>query len=628
MQALSPNSSPIQPHLNGSQGKAQSALLGKRVIHLLVGVAATPITVVRGAAKIGSRLIFLPLDVFKGIANEIELRRQPEQLKNACPLHMRLKEAAAAYLKENVKVALLGALMLSPMGTNLSEALQQKKFSLAAIFDTSPLASLTAGRLRVIDTIFNASSRSSMAPVLAIAKPVQEGTASAKLLTKGSAPSVENIKEELLNALKSGKSSCYVRVPVKGADEKIRYHDGIIHFPQSLLKLSPEEKSERLFTTPIASIYHQNAATIHNAETEVRDFLKDELQEYCVFCPCYAGDPMIHVTETAVPDTQVVHHVIGSDMKIAMHNLQRIEEEETESMKQILSQFPLEELRKSYEKEPTSEKLKAYIDQGLRVVKEMQSKNLLVQYQFLDDIEQQLEEMQKRYNNKPVDIGVGFSPTRCSEKLMREDAAADVALVHDLGWKRVAFAGASLGGAQAIHAAQALAKNHSDMTVDFVLLHNTFSSGEEAVEDTTRNWIESGEKEGAQKLATVLKPIASSIGACARQLMQDQVNLEKEGPGCNGLNNCTNLREVVENHQFSNTSFIIVGAEQDEFMTTIEKKNHSQKLAAVVQNQAVQGRGKLTHISQKDARHNTPLIGETASLVQQEIKRVATEYMP
>lgn len=512
--------------------------------------------------------------------------------------------------------------MLVPVvGLSLSETLQLKTASLANIFESSPLASITSGKFSIIDQVFNDKGRSSgqlYGNLTTLTHPIEEHKIDGVLLGIA-APDITAIKKQLLSALQSGKSSCYVRVPVKTADNQIRYHDGIIHFPKSLLE-DKKDAEQRLFQTPIACSYHQNAATIHDAESGLRDFLTNDLQEYCVFCPCYAGDAILNVQENKVTDKAVTAY-ITQDRDVVINRLKILAEEND-----------------SFNILPLISKLQ---DTGVLTIEELETlitDGISLAENDLDWLKTDLQVMKERFATIPKDVSISFSPTPCSEALMREDAQADVSLVSELGWNRVAFIGTSLGGAQALHAAQALARGHTDMSVDFVLLHNTFSSADAAVEDTTRNWIETGEKKGAAQAANILAPLAGAVGECARQLAHDQIVLDQQKDqknqdlGCNGLNNCKNLEEVAKCEQFSNTAFIIVSAEHDEFMTTSARTdsghvNQAQRLVNVLQSQAAKT---CQHIVHAGAKHNTALADKDTATgaVRDMIKKLATEYTP
>ena len=159
------------------------------------------------------------------------------------------------------------------------------------------------------------------------------------------------------------------------------------------------------------------------------------------------------------------------------------------------------------------------------------------------------------YSGDPVVVGTGtghhFEKTTCSELAMREDARADAEFLHHLGVREVAVEGYSLGGAQAMNFAQAIALNHQDMTMNFVVLDRTFTN----VPDVCQNIVKN--QTGSAFLGRLFRDFTR----------RSQFSSPKHRKlGCDGFDNVEKLRQVVKAKNFSTTKYFVVGARDDKLM--------------------------------------------------------------
>jgi hypothetical protein len=174
----------------------------------------------------------------------------------------------------------------------------------------------------------------------------------------------------------------------------------------------------------------------------------------------------------------------------------------------------------------------------------------------------QVREYQKRgynvllssYAGDPVTRGNGNSsqeePTLCSEKALRDDAAADLDFLKNLGVKNIAAHGWSLGGAQAMNIAEALGKSKADVGMDFLVLDQTFTSMPDAVQNVVR------------RNNRVLGRLAYDF---TKKFMADETG-DPVRFGCDGLDNTKKLRELEGNPHFTNTKICCIGAASDIIM--------------------------------------------------------------
>jgi hypothetical protein len=151
--------------------------------------------------------------------------------------------------------------------------------------------------------------------------------------------------------------------------------------------------------------------------------------------------------------------------------------------------------------------------------------------------------------------------TQCTEKLMREDAQADLDFLTDkaVGVREVDLYGFSLGGAQAMNFAQAI-KEHGPK-VRFITLNKTFSDGVSVVARAAKNIT------GSNFLGWVAATFAK------RSFLE-----ETKTEGCDCLDNLGKLKKIVGRPPFASTQFTFIGATEDPLMS--DKKDPENNFAA------------------------------------------------
>ena len=159
------------------------------------------------------------------------------------------------------------------------------------------------------------------------------------------------------------------------------------------------------------------------------------------------------------------------------------------------------------------------------------------------------------YAGDPVVVGATtghhYAETTYSELALLEDARADAEFLHQLGVTEVAVEGYSLGGAQAMNFAQAIAVHHPDMAMDFVALSQTFTNIPAVCQNTAKNTTKS-----------------AFFGRLARDFARRSLlsSFEHRKLGCDGLDNVKKLRQVVASANFSKTKYYFLGTEDDFLM--------------------------------------------------------------
>jgi hypothetical protein len=151
-----------------------------------------------------------------------------------------------------------------------------------------------------------------------------------------------------------------------------------------------------------------------------------------------------------------------------------------------------------------------------------------------------------------------YRGTKCSERAMIEDAQADVDFLHHIGVREVSVEGWSLGGAQAMNFARAVAERHpNDMAVDSVALASTFTNVPEVCQNVLRN------ARGA-----FLGRLAGDFAR--RSIMSETANPKRYG--CDGLDNREKLKYVVRAKPFAHTTFAFFGGESDPMMASVTQR--------------------------------------------------------
>ena len=186
------------------------------------------------------------------------------------------------------------------------------------------------------------------------------------------------------------------------------------------------------------------------------------------------------------------------------------------------------------------------------------------------------------YAGDPIVVGTRtghhYGKTLYSELAMREDARADAGFLHQLGVREVATEGFSLGGAQAMNFAQAIA-SQPDMAMDFVALDQTFTNISEVCQNIAKNQTKSA------FFGRLVRDFAN------RTLLS---SLKDRKQGCDGLDNVKKLRQVIAAENFSTTRYYILGTGDDPLMGDYQPgmngKNFARELYRTVK-ETLQGQG-------------------------------------
>lgn len=144
--------------------------------------------------------------------------------------------------------------------------------------------------------------------------------------------------------------------------------------------------------------------------------------------------------------------------------------------------------------------------------------------------------------------GKKIQDTTCTEKMLIEDAMADLTFLKGLGVKEIAVLGYSLGGAQALNL---MAQIDDEIDVPFIILDKTFTSGYEAAAKFTENRF----------------PLVSSLVYIAAK-EQFAIHQQKNKLVGDGLNNERKLRCLGKKKPFQKTELILFSAKKDEFLGT------------------------------------------------------------
>jgi hypothetical protein len=135
---------------------------------------------------------------------------------------------------------------------------------------------------------------------------------------------------------------------------------------------------------------------------------------------------------------------------------------------------------------------------------------------------------------------------------MIEDAEGDAAFLRELGVTYVGVEGLSLGGAQAMNFANAVA-DQEGLTMEFVVLNQTFTSAPEVCQNFIKNQTGS-----------------AWLGRVAHDFARRSILSETPDPashGCDGLDNRQKIKKLIlSQEKFKETKFYFFGVTSDMFM--------------------------------------------------------------